>query len=295
MKSVFSTYHPIINFIFFCIVIGINIFMMHPVYLGITAAGAFTYALMLKGKNILKFVLVFLIPVTAIAAVINALTNPRGETVLLYTQYSQITLESVVYGVLTGVMLSSVILWFACVNQIMTSDKFTYLFGRIIPSLSLIFSMVMRFVPHFRNRIKKIYESQKCIGKDVGEGRLIQRILNGVNIISILFTWSLENSVDTADSMKSRGYGMKNRSSFSIYRFDRRDCMVLTFLVAVSAVTLTGVAMGASHIEFYPCIDMAGFDEGALCSLAAYVMLCFFPVAAEIKEVILWRYSQSKI
>lgn len=295
MRSVFSTYHPIVNFMFFCIVIGMNIFMMHPLYLGITAVGAFSYAVMLNGRSVIKFSAFFLLPVTVVSVAVNALTNPRGATVLIYTQYSQITMESVIYGTLTGIMLSSVLLWFSCFNKVMTEDKFTYLFGKTIPSISLIFTMTMRFIPNFKTQIKRISEAQKCIGKNVGNGSLKERIHNGINIVSIMFTWALENAVDTADSMKSRGYGMGKRTSFTIYRFDRRDTVVSIFLMAVSVGCIIGMTAGACHTEFYPDINIADTRGINLCFCAAYFMLCFFPAAAEIKEVIVWRYTQSKI
>lgn len=53
--------------------------------------------------------------------------------------------------------------------------------------------------------------------------RLIKRAKHGIKIMSILVTWALENAIDTADSMKDRGYGLPGRTAFSIYRFDRRD------------------------------------------------------------------------
>lgn len=295
MRSVFSSYHPIVNFMFFCVVIGMNIFMMHPLYLGITAVGAFSYAVMFNGRSVIKFSVLFLLPVTVVSVAVNALTNPRGATVLIYTQYSQITMESVIYGALTGIMLSSVLLWFSCFNKVMTEDKFTYLFGKTIPSISLIFTMTMRFIPNFKTQIKRISEAQKCIGKNVGNGSLKERIHNGINIVSIMFTWALENAVDTADSMKSRGYGMSKRSSFSIYRFDRRDTVAAIFLIVISAACIIGMIMGACHMEFYPSVTMTDPGGENLWFCAAYFLLCFFPAAAEIKEVIVWRYSQLKI
>ena len=85
-----------------------------------------------------------------------------------------LTLESILYGVAIAVMFGTVILWFSCVNVVMTSDKLMYLFGRIIPSLSMMFSMVLRFVPKFKNQIRLISNSQKCIGRDISDGTLRQ-------------------------------------------------------------------------------------------------------------------------
>jgi hypothetical protein len=43
----------------------------------------------------------------------------------------------------------------------MTSDKFVYLFGEIIPALSLIFSMVLRLVPRLKAQSRVIANARK--------------------------------------------------------------------------------------------------------------------------------------
>ena len=214
---------------------------------------------------------------------------------MFYTQYSQVTLEAVIYGLLSGLMLASVLLWFSCYNKVMTSDKFVYLFGRIMPAISLIFSMVMRFVPNFKMQIQKISNAQKCIGRDVSNGTKKEKIRHGMKILSIMFTWALENAIDSADSMRSRGYGLKNRSAFSIYRFDRRDTTALIFLLIVTGTVIAGAAAGICSIEFYPEIAMAEFSLRTSIVYTAYILLCFFPIAVEVKEVAAWKLSQSRI
>lgn len=295
MKSVFSTYHPIINFGFFCVVIGTGIFMKHPVFMSIAVAAALVYAVIIGGKATIKFFLCFVLPMILVMTIVNPLTNHRGDTVLFYTEYSQITLEATIYGLVSGFMLGAILLWFSCYNKVMTSDKFIYLFGRIMPAISLIFSMVMRFVPNFKMQIEKISNAQKCIGRDVTSGTKKEKIRHGMKILSIMFTWALENAIDTADSMRSRGYGMKNRSTFSIYRFDGRDWTAAVFLAAMTAITLVGSAMGKCTIDFYPSIIIADFDWFTVTSCLAYAGLCFFPTIIEIKEATIWKLSQSKI
>lgn len=295
MRSVFDTYHPIINFGFFCVVIGTGIFLRHPVFLTTAVVASLIYALMLGGKGTLKFFLYFILPMVLAFTVINPLVNQRGETILFYTRYSQVTMEAVIYGLLSGLMLASILLWFSCYNKVMTSDKFVYIFGKIMPAVSLIFSMVMRFVPNFKMQIQKISNAQRCIGRDVSNGTKMEKAKHGMKIISIMFTWALENAIDSADSMRSRGYGLKNRSTFSIYRFDKRDTLAAIFLVAMTVIVLTGAVLGTCSIEFYPTIVMADFNIFTILVCAAYLLLCFFPVLIELKEVAIWRLSQSRI
>ena len=118
-----------------------------------------------------------------------------------------------------GVMLVTIMFWFSSFNKIITTDKFVYLFGKIIPSLSLILSMSLRLLPNFKRQMQSIAESRKAMGKDIANGNIINKFTNAVSIFSIMISWAFENSIDTADSMKSRGYGVKKRTTFSIYHF----------------------------------------------------------------------------
>lgn len=295
MRNIFFTYHPVINFLFFCGVIGFCIFIMHPVFLGITLAAALAYAIVLMGKKMVEFFLLGMVPVTVVITVINMLTNPRGNTVLFYTENSQITLEAMIFGLLTGMLLSAVMVWFACYSKVITGDKLTFLFGRILPSASMIFSMVMRFIPNYKHQIEKISGAQKCIGRDVSDGTLKKRVRHGIKIVSVMFTWALENSIDTADSMRARGYGLEGRTSFSLYRFDRRDAAAAVYIVALSLVVIAGAASGRCRMEFYPDIVMAQADSVSVLIYISYGLLCFMPVMMQAKEVVLWKYLQSKI
>ena len=118
--------------------------------------------------------------------------NHYGVTTLFYLKTGPVTLEAIVYGIVLASMLFIAILWFSCYNEVMTTDKFVYLFGRVIPALSLVLSMVFRFVPKFNAQVKVIRNGQKCVGRDMSNGKLIKKIRYGLTILSILITWALE-------------------------------------------------------------------------------------------------------
>ena len=75
--------------------------------------------------------------------------------------------------------------------------------------MSLLLSMTLRFVPKFKSQIKVVSDAQKCVGRDISNGGVLERAKNGLTILSVMITWALENAIETADSMKSRGYGLK--------------------------------------------------------------------------------------
>ena len=294
-RDTFSSYHPAVNFLYFGLVLLFAMCLMHPVCLGITLAAAVTYHMYLKGHKAVRFSLLFMLPVMLLAAVVNPAFNHEGATILTYLPSGNpLTSESIWYGIAAAAMLAAVISWFACYTEVMTSDKFVYLFGKIIPALSLVLSMTLRFVPRFKAQLDTVKEAQVSIGRDPAEGSVLQRLKKAVTVISIMITWALENAIETADSMRSRGYGLPGRTAFSIYRFDSRDKLAVCWLVFCGIVLGAGWAGGAFVWRYYPTV------KGALGVLPfafqlVYAALCFTPVFLDLREDLTWKRLQSEI
>ena len=284
----FAGFHPAINLLYFIAVIGFAMFFTHPVCLAISLLCAFTYSVYLNGKKAIRFNLIYMLPMLIFAALLNPAFNHQGSTILAYLPGGNpLTLESILYGISAAVMLVTVISWFSCFNVIMTSDKFVFLFGKAIPALSLILSMSLRFVPRFKAQIKIISNAQKCIGRDVSSGSLLQKMKHGIKILSIMVTWALENAIETADSMKGRGYGLPGRSSFSIFHFDKRDGYAMLYILICSAAVLAGSALGIYRFRYFPTVK-GEWTGAALLVFVAYFALGAFPIIVNIKEDIVW-------
>lgn len=293
--SEFKKYHPIVNLIYFLFVIGFSCFFMHPICLFVSLVSGFSYSVMLRGKKIIKTNLTYMLPVILFMGIINPLFNHEGATIICYfANGNPLTFESIIYGVCAATMIVSVIFHFSCYNEIMTSDKFIYLFGKIIPAMSLIISMTLRFVPRFKTQMKIVTNAQRCMGRDVSGGKITDRIKNGCNIISIMITWSFENAIDTADSMKSRGYGIPGRTAFSIYKFDKRDKTFLVYIVFLGIYVFVGNLMGAVSFDYFPFIKSADVSIYGASVFAAYLLLCIFPIIIEVWEVKKWEILMSK-
>ncbi len=292
----FKTYHPIVNFIYFVAVLGFSMFFMHPLCLAISFVCAFAYSVILKGRKAAKTNVAYMLPAVLVMALMNPAFNHAGVTILAYfPSGNPLTLESVLFGVCAAVMIVTVICWFSCYNRVMTSDKFIYLFGRLIPSLSLILSMTLRFVPKFAEHLKVVVNGQKGIGRDMSEGSLIKRAKCGITVLSIMITWALENSIETADSMKARGYGLKGRTAFSIFKFDKRDIYSLIAVLMLSVYVLIGGMLDKIDYIYFPTVKGADFSFYGLSVFVAYFALCVFPVVVELWEVRKWKAIKSKI
>ena len=298
-NDAFSRCHPVLNFFYFGVVLVFTMFNQHPVFLEISYIAALSYSFILNGvKKTMKQSFLFTLPGLLIVALLNPMFNHYGVTMLYYIESSGnwVTLEALVYGVVLGAVMFVVIQWFSCYNQIMTSDKFVYLFGRIIPALSLVLSMALRFVPRFMAQLKIIRNGQKSMGRDTSNGNIISRARHGLNILSILITWALENAIETSDSMRSRGYGLHGRTAFSIYSFTKRDKILGIVMAGLFALITAGCARGAVFAQYDPRILLAGFTiQGrtapvscsvllAIATYTAFGFFCFLPVILDLAE-----------
>ena len=293
--SEFKKYHPIVNFLYFVFVIVFSVTEMHPVCLTISLLSSLLCTFVCCGSGRLKSSVLFFIPVFLMTALINPLFNHEGITIITYLPGGNpLTLESVVYGLCSACMIVNVICWFGVYGNIMTSDKFIYLFGRVIPSLSLILSMTLRFVPLFAKQLKTVVNARKGMGIDSSTGSIKTRIKNGLTVLSVMITWALENAIDTADSMRSRGYGIPGRTAFSVFRFSERDIAAITAIVFLGLYVLVGSFAGAAEILYFPYLKSVPFSLYSVSVYFAYGILCLIPIFIEIWEVIKWNVSDWK-
>ena len=278
----FTRIHPVVNLIFFMLVLGFAVTLMHPVCLGVALLGGVSVSFVFAGaRRTLQIIAVGII--TALAtALFNVLFNHQGATALWYFPNGNIlTLESIAFCVSSGVMLSSVIIWFMSVNKIITPEKIICLFGGILPAISLVISMILRFVPEFIRNFKSINQGRIAIGK--GEENKFIRLKK---TFSAFLRSSLENGVKTADSMKARCYGNAKRTSFSNYKFTRRDAVLLCIILILGGVTLSGVLWGETKATYFPAIV---FEKTSPLTVVSYLLLCVTPLIFGIWEVLRWK------
>lgn len=295
-KDTFAEYNPIVSFLYFAFMLGFTMVLRHPSAQAISIACAFCYSLfgdsLRKTASALRAGLLLLL----ITALINPVFNHAGVTTLFYLKNGNpVTLESLLYGLSAGAMLLCALLWFRSFNRVMTSDKLVYLFGRLIPALSLVLSMALRFVPRFTEQFKKVSEAQAALGRDTENGSLFRRLKNALAVFSAVVTWSLESSVETADIMKGRGYGLARRSSFSIYKFDSRDRLAVIFILLCGAVVFAGIAANGFAFQYFPVIRCVRATPITVGIQVIYLCLCALPIAINLSEAKKWTVLRSKI
>ena len=299
-------YHPIINLIYFGLVIGCSMVFLHPVCLFISISCAACYTVALFGwkrgrKGFLGVGLLMLL-----TALINPTFSHQGVTELVtLPSGNMLTLESILFGIGAAFMLGATLLWFRIVSEILTSDKIVYLFGRTFPILGLLLSMILGFIPKVRQRYSEIsvcrkqelsgmlYSNTMTGSRKNGGWRRLNNIVSRSRFyatnISIMITWLLEDSVEMGKSMKGRGYGLPGRTQYTIYRFTKRDRRMLLFMVASGGYVIIGSIRGALSWYYYPVTMGAGADPYSVSVYIAYALLCASPAAEKIRNNIWFK------
>jgi len=285
----FSAYHPLVNIVYFALVLGITMFSLSPYFLAVTFFASWGYSYLLKGEKALKSNCVMTFTMTAVMVLINLFFNNNGETVLFYINTNRITAESIGYGIASAIMLISVIIWFSCFQVILTSDKLIYLFGKAAPVLGLTLSMIFRFIPLLKARFAEITLGQKCMKRSHTEGNVIRRSRQLLKEVSILIAWSLEASIESADSMEARGYGLKGRTSFHLFKFSARDIGALVLMAALAAPVIWGTAAGETGMYFYPKLIFPEMSLKTAVLLVCYGALAVTPIVIDIAGEVKWK------
>lgn len=289
-RDAFSRCHPLVAFAFFALVLLLTMLVMRPAFLAISLLGAAAYGAYLRRRRFWRMWRT-LLPLLVLTAAVNPLFSHRGVTVLAYfPSGNPLTLESILYGLAAAALLCCAVLWLGCCSDVMTTDKFVYLFGRLAPALSLLLSMTLRFIPQVRRRHRTISDARNAMGGNGRSGALRRRMAE----LGILTTWSLEGAVDTADSMRSRGYGLPGRTLFSIYRFRRRDGVLLGAMALCGAYTAWGCRSQALAWSFYPRAQGAPLGAFALSVYGAYGLLCSLPLLVDLAEELRWAAAERR-
>ena len=278
----FDSYHPVINLIYFTGAIASAVMFDHPVFVMIAYISAFVYSVKLRGIRGLVLDLC-LIPLMLGYTWLYSYYNHFGVTPLKENLIgNHITLEAVAYGLQIGVSAAAVIMLASCLLAIFSADKVVYLFGRVSPKLSLFLSIILRCLPRLAKQAGRVDDAQAGIGKGRRQGALWKRAANCVRMVSVLITWFMESVVESAQSMKSRGYSLKGRTAFSIYRFDNRDRSYVVFTFLCITLTLMAVTLDQTHIYYDPQLIMNRITPVSYIFYTAYACFMMSPMLLQL-------------
>lgn len=293
MKIGFKALHPVTNLIFFIFTFVFCLTATNPLSLIICFICGAVYDFKLQRKKTAAYILKFILPLVILVTLFNGLFSHYGVTVLFVMHNgNNFTLEALVYGFVSAVRIAGMLLWLDCFNEIITSDKIIFLFGRFSPRLALIISMVLRFIPLIRTQSNEIAKAEKGIGNSGEKMNFIGKMRSASRRLSILVSWTLEKGIDTSDSMRARGYGLKGRTSYNNYVFSLKDAAMI--VISVAALILTFVSDEKLSASYNPIIDIPVPDAVSVVVIIFFASVLLMPVISDLREEKKWSISKSK-
>ncbi|MDR2486890.1 MAG: energy-coupling factor transporter transmembrane protein EcfT [Clostridiales Family XIII bacterium] len=294
MKNFFVHYHPAAIFLYIACAIVSAMVTFSPTHVAIAVFCSCLCSLYMNGAKKFLRGLRLLALLFTVVVVATPLTNHRGATPLFLLPFGPVTLEALAFGLSMGGMLLSVFVWFQCYQKLITNDKFLFLFGHVAPTSAMVVSMIIKFIPVTGQKLRGIMEAQRALGtssrgreqEDVGWlGRRLAALRNGVRLTGILMSRCLEDSIETAEAMRAKGYGTRRRTVFGAPRFRLRDGISIAVVAVLFAFHIAMVMRAAATTTFFPFLILG---EPQPVVWAAYAVQLLWPLLIELKDGVLY-------
>ena len=276
-------------------------------------------------KNIMRL----FIPLSILIMILNPLLNRTGAHKIYLWSGFFITYEAIAYGILMSLALLIVILVFSSYNRSVSYQEMLYIFSKKLPIISMIIVMALRFIPLINSRAIEVQklnnlknngiememgsdESNDSEALDLDEfnsnintdydSKLVNKLKSNKRVAAIIkeaktlgkimgitVSWSLEESMFTAKSMKARGYNATERTSYLSYKFSNADFAFIALIIITVGIIIVGLLHGVGMINIYPSIDFKFSNLPFNIYYLAFIVFLLPLIYLEIKERILWR------
>jgi len=177
-------------------------------------------------------------------------------------------------------------------NIILNGNKFLFIFSRMLPRSAFLIMLSIRFVPLLKHRYDEMLAVQRTRGMTIYVGNIRERAKNGMNMIQTLLTWSLEEAIQTADSMNARGYGRKVKSSYVKYVMTKPNWTSFILLLMLFLISIWGSLLGYGKIIIYPQLGTLQFYFLDWVVYGCFIIILSFPLIVEGIEYIRWKFYE---
>lgn len=273
----FYIVHPSVTAVYY---IGFFTFLFlfsSPVFIITAAAFAVAAALYYNGfsasAGTFKFTLVF----GLIIFIINPLVSHRGTSILFYLFGNPVTAEALAQGGFNFIAAATSFILFLSFNRLMDSEKFLYAFSFLSPKAALVTSMTIRFAWLYSARVRELADVRR-VNAGGGKTGILSKVREASRLLSALTSWSLEEGMQTALALRSKGYGARKRSCYALYKFTAADGVCLFIMLAILAALTAFRAAEAGGYEYYPtlgAIRMTAADTAAYALMTIYLAIPF--------------------
>lgn len=233
--------------------VGLTLSTRNPLYLSIQMVSLLLLGLnMTKQKNQMHWLLQnirFLLTMLLISSLVNVFFTHTGSTNLFSLPDhwiligGNITLESLVYGLINGLIIGSIFVAFNILNLALSIKQLTHLIPGVLRPVAMIVSISLTFIPSIQQRANEIKEAQ------VIRGNQMKKIRDWLPILLPLLISSLENSVNLSESMTSRGF--QTQPELKSTKITLISLIIATFIIFSAWVLSLFDYPGFLTIPFY--------------------------------------------
>ncbi len=295
MSNGFSSIHPLLCFIYFISTCIACMIFTHPFYLYTILVIVVLLNWSLDGGKALNKVIRGYLVLAVVICVLNPIFSSKGATILFYIQDHAVTVESMVFGVQWAITLLSILLVFVAYNLVMTPDRFLYVFASFAPKSAFVVTVTLRFVPLLKRRLSEIMTVQKIQGSYLKRSSKRQKMRDGMETLYTLITWSLEEGLQTANSMRARGYGVRKRTSATIYELTRNDYIVMWIMAVTGVVSISGLFLGLGQYEVYPQLQKLEWTPLMMLHFLSVFIFVSIPIFLNGKVLLQWHIIRSRM
>ncbi len=289
--------HPAVYVLYYFILIIFAFLYNDPYYL-VSFLICISVLIALQGiSQEFKGLIKFFIPMSILIIILNPLTSHVGTTQIYITGNFSITLEALIYGILMSTSLLIILLVFTSYNRAVSYQEMLYLFSKRFPHISMVIIMALRFVPLLSYRLSEVNKvfkfNQKRTRSGEGESRT-DKIKKNANKLAVVVSWSMEESMLTAKSMKARGYGIKKRTSYLSYKFRKIDYLFISLILITTITSIFGLLQGYGRIEVYPTITFNISENFLSIYYLTFLILLIPMIYMELRERMVWYEFRTK-
>jgi energy-coupling factor transport system permease protein len=280
-----SSLHPGVQALYFIAVCALTMSAFHPVLVAIAFISGLAYSFYLRGARVTLSSLAWQLPIVLLIAVANPFFSASGSTELMRLGPVAIYQESLAYGACMGLLFVAALIWLMSAFTILTFDKIMALTGNIAPTVALMLSMTARLVPELVRRGKTVSATQRACTAACAQDDA-KHHFSRTRLMSVLMGWSMEDSLETSDTMRARGWSRtRKRSVYQRQDFRGRDGWALAVVMALAVLDMVIATRICSSFEFYPTLGTISLDTSYL----AYAILFLLPLIVAAWKAWEWR------
>lgn len=275
--TAFSAMHPSVPACYLVITLVLTMAAMQPVLIALSLAGGLVYGCCARGVRETLRGLRWQLPFVVLVALVNPLFSASGSTELFRMGARAVYLESLAFGCAMGGLFVAAALWFSAGTRLCPFDKVMALAGNASPVVALMVSMTMRLIPRFVRRGRQIATAQAVNARAL---RATDGLRDRLQLTTTLMDWGMEDSLETADAMRARGWGAARRTTYTRYRFCPSDALALTGLISAGVILGVLAWSATAQYAFYPTMS----ELVAWWGYAPYAAWMLMPAALHVRE-----------